>query len=117
MRSGFNVIEEEPTTTQHLKVGHTTGVFDPDFFSNSEVGPFTFHKNKSVKALWDGTYGFSSLSEKTSMSHHIADVITMAPLSSQLFKDHECWSGRGLNLRPTSRQTGALTAELARRQS
>ena len=100
MRSGFNVIEEEPTTTQHLK-----------------AGPFTSHKNKSVKALWDGTYGFSSLSEKTSMSNHIADVITMAALSSQLFKDHECWSGRGLNLRPTSRQTGARTAELARQQS
>ena len=51
------------------------------------------------------------------MSNHIADVVTMAALSSQLFKDHECWSGRGLNLRPTSRQTGARTAELDRRQS
>ena len=34
-------------------------------FSNSDVGSFTSHKNKSVKVLWDGTYGFSSLSKKT----------------------------------------------------
>ena len=37
----------------------------PLLFSNSSVGSFTSHKNRSVKVLWDGTYGFSSLSEKT----------------------------------------------------
>ena len=26
----------------------------PLLFSNSDVGSFTFHKNKSVKVLWDG---------------------------------------------------------------
>ena len=26
-------------------------------FLNSDVGSFTSHKNKSVKVLWDGTYG------------------------------------------------------------
>ena len=31
-------------------------------FSNSDVRYFTSHKNKSVKVLWDGTYGFSSSS-------------------------------------------------------
>ena len=45
-----------------------------------------------------------------------ADVITKAALSSQLFKDPECWSGRGLNPRPPARQTGALPAELTRRR-
>ena len=40
-------------------------------FSNSDVGSFTSHKNKSVKVLWDGTYGFSSLSEKTRKSNHL----------------------------------------------
>ena len=40
-------------------------------FSNSDVGSFTPHKNKSVKVLWDGTYGcFSSLSENTRKSNH-----------------------------------------------
>ena len=43
-------------------------------FSNkygSGVGSFTSHKNKSVQVLWDGTYGFSSLSEKTRKSNHL----------------------------------------------
>ena len=40
-------------------------------FSKSSVGSFTSHKNKSVKVLWDGTYGFSSLSEKTRKSNHL----------------------------------------------
>ena len=43
----------------------------PPLFSNSDVGSFTSHKNKSVKVLWDGTYGFSSLSEKTRKSNHL----------------------------------------------
>ena len=43
----------------------------PLLFSNSDVGSFTSHKNKSVKVLWDGTYGFSSLSEKTRKSNHL----------------------------------------------
>ena len=40
-------------------------------FLNSDVGSFTSHNNKSVKVLWDGTYGFSSLSEKTTKSNHL----------------------------------------------
>ena len=38
-----------------------------------------------------------------------------AALSSQLFKDPKCWSGRGLNPRPPAQQTGALPTELTRR--
>ena len=57
---------------QPLKVGHTIGVYDPySFRIVSDVGCFTSHKNKSVKVLWDGTYGFSSLSEKTRKSNHL----------------------------------------------
>ena len=44
-----------------------------------------------------------------------ADVIAKAALSSQLFKDPECWSGQGLNPRPPPRQTSALPTELTRR--
>ena len=43
----------------------------PLLFSNSGVGSFTSHKNKSVKVLWDGTYDFSSLSEKTRKSNRL----------------------------------------------
>ena len=40
------------------------------------------------------------------------DVITKAALSSQLFKDPECWSGRGLNPQPPAQQTGAYPFKL-----
>ena len=41
-------------------------------FSNSCVGSFTSYKNQiSQKVLWDGTYGFSSLSEKTRKSNRL----------------------------------------------
>ena len=43
----------------------------PLLFSNSDVGSFTSHENKSVKVLWDGTYGFSFLFEKTRKSNHL----------------------------------------------
>ena len=43
----------------------------PLLFSNSGVGSFTSLKNRMVKdkVLWDGTKGFSSLSEKTRKSN------------------------------------------------
>ena len=59
-------------------------------------------------------HSFSSLSEKTRKSEHFADVMTKAALSSQLFKDPECWSGRASNPRPPSQQTSALPTELTR---
>ena len=40
-----------------------------------------------------------------------AGVVTKAARSPQLFKDPECWSGRGLNPRPPA-QSGALPTEL-----
>ena len=43
----------------------------PLLFSNSDVGSFTSKKNKSVKVLWDGTYGFSLLSEKTRKPNYL----------------------------------------------
>ena len=36
---------------------------------------------------------------------------------AQLFKDPECWSGRGLNLRPPARQTSAYPIELTGKRS
>ena len=43
----------------------------PLLFSNSGVCSFTFHMNWSVKMLWDRTWGFLSLSEKTRKSNHL----------------------------------------------
>ena len=49
------------------------------------------------QVLRDGTYGLSSLSEKTRNSTEpFTGVIRKAALSPQLFEDPECWSGRGL---------------------
>ena len=48
-------------------------------------------RTRSVWVLWDGTYGFSSLSEKTRKSNRL-----QMSLQKQLIcKDPECWSGRG----------------------
>ena len=46
----------------------------------------------------------------------LADVFTKAALSLQLFKDPECWSGRGLNPRPPVQQTDAYPFELTGRR-
>ena len=40
-------------------------------FLNSGVGSFMSHWNQIRKGLWDETYGFSSLSEKTKKSKHL----------------------------------------------
>ena len=84
----------------------------PLLFSNSDVGSFTSHKNKSVKVLWDGTYGFSSLSEKTRKSNHLQMSLQRQRFLLSYLKTLRCWSGRGLSQRPPAQQTGALPTEL-----
>ena len=59
-----------PNPTTRKGWPHHRGLW-PLLFSNSDVGSFTSHKNKSVKVLRDRTYGFSSLSEKTRKSNHL----------------------------------------------
>ena len=49
----------------------------------------------------------------THASQPLTDVITEAAVSSQLFNDPECWSGRGFNPRPPAEQTSALPIELS----
>ena len=69
---------------QPVKVGHTTGVYVTYSFRTvvwpTPLGSFTSHKNRSVKVLWAGTYGFSSLPEKTRKSNHL-----QMPLQRQHF--------------------------------
>ena len=87
----------------------------PLLFLISDVGSFTSHKNKSEKVLWYGTYGFSSLSEKTRNNH----------LQMSLQKQHFLLSylntlsvgPAGLNPRPPTQQNGALPTDLTRRRS
>ena len=59
-----------PNTTTRKGWPHHRGL-PPLLFSNSDVASFTSLKNKSMKVLCDGTYGFSSLSEKTRKSFHL----------------------------------------------
>ena len=65
--------------------------------------------------LWDGTYCFSSLSKRPRKKKPFAEVITKVALSSQLFKDPECWSSQSLNPWLTTRQTSTLPTKLTRR--
>ena len=58
----------------------------PVLFSNNDVGSFTSHKNKSVKVLWDGTYGSSSLSEKTRKSNHLQILLQRQHFLLSYFK-------------------------------
>ena len=93
------------------KVGQTTGVFVPYPFRIMVWVLLRPTRTRSGKVLWDGTYGFSSLSEKNRKSKPFADVIAKELLSSQLFKDPEFWSGRGLNPRSSAQQTGTLPTD------
>ena len=68
------------------------------------------------KGLWDGAYGLSSLAEKTRKSNRLQMLLQRQHFPPQLFKDPECWSGRGLNLRPPAQQTGAYPIELTGRR-
>ena len=63
------------------------------------VGPTEFMLAKVVRR--SRAYGLSFLSERTIKSNHF----TKAALSPQLFKDPECWSGRGKNQRLLALQT------------
>ena len=68
------------------------------------------------KGLWDEAYGLLSLSEKTRRSNRLQMLLQKAAFSPPLFKNPECWSGRGLNpRRPHAQQTGAYPIELTGR--
>ena len=81
----------------------------PLLFSNSDVGSFTSHKNKSVKVLWDGTYGFSSLSEKARKSNHLQMSLQRQYFLVSYLK---ILSVGPAGVWTRDRQTGALPTEL-----
>ena len=60
---------------------------------------------------------FVLIREDLRQSNHLKiSFIAKAALSSQSFKDPECWSNWGLNPRPRAWQTGALPTELTRQR-
>ena len=67
--------------------------------------------------LCEGTYRFPSVSKKTRKNNRFAEVIKKAALSSQLFKDPECWSSRGFEPMTyhSADQQVSLPAKLTRR--
>ena len=69
----------------------------PLLFSNSDVGSFTSHKNKSVKVLWDGTCGFSSLSEKDRKSNQLQMSLQRQHFLLSYFKTLSVVPAGGLN--------------------
>ena len=84
---------------------------DPLLFSNGGVSSFTSHKNQITGSAVRRDPRFFVLIQEDLF----ADVITKSALSSQLFKDCECWSGQGSSPRPPAQQTRALQTELTRR--
>ena len=100
---------------QPVKVGHTTGSTTPTLFEKWCGFFYVPQEQISESAVRRDLRCFVLIREDYKVKP-FADVITKAALSSQLFKDPECWSGRGLNPRPPARQTGALPTELTRRQ-
>ena len=76
------------TEWQHREL-HSLG----NFFANSvRVLLCPIEYIERVEGLWDRAYGISSLSKKTRKFNHLQ----MPALSTQLFKETECWSGWSL---------------------
>ena len=83
----------------------------PLLCSNSDVGSFMSHKNKSVKALWDGTYSFSSLSERTTKSNHLQLSLESQHFLLSYLKTLSVGLARVWTPRPPTRQTGVLPTD------
>ena len=100
---------------QPVKVGHTTGVYDPYSF-RIVLWVLLCLKNKSGKVLWDGTCGFSSLSEKTRKYNHLQMSLHRQHFLLRYLRPWLLLQW-GLSLRPPAWQTGALPTELMRWRS
>ena len=87
----------------------------PLLFLNSGLGSFTSHKNRSVEVLWDGTYGFSSLSEKTRKSNHLQMSLQRQHFLLSYLKTLIVCPAGVWTPRPSAQQTGALPTKLTRR--
>jgi len=95
-----------------VKQGQTTtpGISSPTL-SDKCVGSLTSASHTTLKMQETGPTVYSPYPRRP-----FVGVITKAARSPQLFKDPECWSGLGLNLRPLAQQCGALPTELTGRR-
>ena len=105
-----------PYMSVEVRYTTTSGTRCPTLYEES-VGSLTSHRFLLyVQGLVRRGLRFIVLIREDQKVKPFADVITKAALSPQLFKDPECWSGRGLNLRPPAQQTGACPIELSGRR-
>ena len=101
---------------QPVKVGHTTAVYDPYSFRIVMWVLLRPTRTNQWNCCETGPTVFRPYPRRLESLTICRCRYWKAELSSQLFKDSECWSGRGLNPRPPARQTGALPTELTRRR-
>ena len=102
-----------PNPTIRKSWPHHRGL-SPLFFSNSGVGSLHSTRTDKCKCCETGPRDFRPYPRVLQKVQPFADVITKAVLSSQLFKDPECWFSRGFGRRPPAQQTGTLQTELTR---
>ena len=86
---------------QPVKQGQTTTLeISSPALSDKWVGSLTSPANHVTLKMQETGPMVYSPCPRTPERLTICRVITKAARSPQLFKDPECWSGRGLNLRP-----------------
>ena len=81
------------------------------------VGSLTSPANQYREDAGDGTYGLSSLSEKTRTSNRLRMSLQRQHILLSYFKTLSVGPVWGSNPRPPARQSSALPTELTRRRS
>ena len=102
------------TYPAHKRLATPLGSTSPTLFKQW-CGLFYFPQR--TKVLWDGNYGFSSLSEKTRKSNCLQKSLQRQHFLLSYFKDPECWSSGVWNSQPPTQQTDTLSTELTRQRS
>ena len=101
-----------------MKQGQTTTPGTPcPTLCEKCVGSLTSPANQYREDAGDGTYGLSSLSEKTRTSNRLRMSLQRQHILLSYFKTLSVGPVWGSNPRPPARQSGALPTELTRRRS
>ena len=101
-----------PTSPIHIIYERQPQHRDHPTLSNSSWVLLRPTELSTIKELWDGTSGLSSLSEKTRKSDHLQIKLQRQHFLLSYLEDLECWSGRSLLL-STSRVTARCTTNWA----
>ena len=103
--------------TQPVKVGHTTGVYDPYSFRRVMWDLLRPTRPNQWKCCETGRTVFRPYPRRLESKHLQMSLQRQhfgLQFGRKIRRPPECWSGRGLNPRPPVRQTGALPTELTR---